>query len=109
MTLFTSFFIALIGSMLLVPILIRWSGQLHLMDLPDSRKVHVGSIPRSGGVAIVIGAAIPIVLWLPSDRLLLGVLTGAAILAIFGFLDDRFGLKYQWKFLGQILAVSCAL
>ena len=60
MTLFTSIFIALISSMLLVPVLIRWSVQLHLLDLPDARKVHAGAIPRSGGVAIVVGAAIPI-------------------------------------------------
>jgi UDP-GlcNAc:undecaprenyl-phosphate GlcNAc-1-phosphate transferase len=109
MTLFTSFFVALIGSMLLVPVLIRWSGQLHLMDLPDARKVHVGSIPRSGGVAIVAGAAIPIAIWLPSDALMQGVLAGGAVLAVFGFLDDRMGLSYQWKFFGQLLAVACAL
>src|SRR5215813_11727078 len=109
MTLFTSFFMALIGSMLLVPIMISWSGQLHLMDLPDARKVHVGSIPRSGGVAIVVGAAIPLAIWFPKDHMLLGVLSGGIILALFGFLDDRRGLSYQWKFLGQIVAVGFAL
>jgi UDP-GlcNAc:undecaprenyl-phosphate GlcNAc-1-phosphate transferase len=109
MTLFTVFFIALIGSMVLVPVLMRWSGQLHLMDLPDARKVHVGSIPRSGGVAIVAGAAIPILVWLPADPLLTGILVGGAVLAAFGFVDDRVGLSYQWKFLGQLLAVACAL
>jgi UDP-GlcNAc:undecaprenyl-phosphate GlcNAc-1-phosphate transferase len=136
MTLFTTFFIALIASMLLVPLLIRWSGQLHLMDVPDARKVHVGSIPRSGGVAIVVGAALPVLLFLPTcpqysaaplafsaiwrakhfalcvaggDKLLLGVLAGGFVIAVFGFLDDRRGLSYRWKFFGQLLAVGCAL
>jgi UDP-GlcNAc:undecaprenyl-phosphate GlcNAc-1-phosphate transferase len=135
MTLFASFFIALFASMLMVPILIRWSGQLHLMDVPDARKMHVGSIPRSGGVAIVAGAAIPVLLFLPTcrqaisvplewsmwlvkrfamclaggDKLLLGVLAGGAIMAVFGFIDDRRGLSYRWKFFGQLLAVACAL
>jgi UDP-GlcNAc:undecaprenyl-phosphate GlcNAc-1-phosphate transferase len=109
MTPFTGFFIALIGSMLLVPLLIRLSGPLHLMDLPDARKVHMASIPRSGGVAIVAGAAIPIAIWLPADPVLFGVLAGGFILAVFGFIDDRVNLNYRWKFLGQLLAVGCAL
>jgi UDP-GlcNAc:undecaprenyl-phosphate GlcNAc-1-phosphate transferase len=105
------------------------------MDMPDARKVHVGSIPRSGGVAIVAGSLIPIMLYLPTckfsfvppnasvvwyakrfalcvtggDKLLLGVLAGGLIIAVFGFLDDRRGLNYRWKFLGQMLAVGCAI
>ncbi|MFK7886458.1 MAG: MraY family glycosyltransferase [Gammaproteobacteria bacterium] len=104
MTLFSSFFISLLVSMLLVPMLVRVSARLGLVDIPDSRKVHVGAIPRSGGIAIVAGALVPLLIWWPDELLLRGVMLGALVIFVFGFMDDRKELHFSWKFLGQILA-----
>lgn len=109
MNLFTSFFFALMTSMLLVPLLRRYAGALGLVDAPDPRKVHQRLVPRSGGVAIVAGALLPIGLWFPLDPLLGHLLVGGLIIVLFGFLDDRQSLDYRLKFLGQGMAALIAM
>ncbi|MEO1574577.1 MAG: MraY family glycosyltransferase, partial [Pseudomonadota bacterium] len=106
MTLFSTFFIALLVSMLLVPPLVRISPRLGLVDIADDRKVHSGAIPRSGGIAIVIGALVPLLIWWPEERMLQALTLGALVIFVFGVLDDRKGLHYAWKFFGQFLAVA---
>lgn len=109
MTLFSSFFISLLVSMLLVPPLVRLSGWLGLVDVPDTRKVHEGVIPRSGGIAIVLGALVPLLIWWPDEKLLRALMLGALVIFVFGVMDDRNGLNYRWKFFGQLLAVAIVI
>ncbi|MEM9386373.1 MAG: MraY family glycosyltransferase [Pseudomonadota bacterium] len=109
MSLFTSFLFALMTSMLLVPVLQRYAGRLGLIDTPDPRKVHERLVPRSGGVAIVAGALLPIVLWAPADSLLAHLLLGAMVIVLIGLVDDRQDLDYRLKFAGQALAALIAM
>lgn len=109
MTLFSSFFISLLVSMLLVPPLVRLSARLGLVDVADNRKVHEGVIPRSGGIAIVAGALVPMLIWWPDEKLLRALMLGALVIFVFGVMDDRRGLNYRWKFFGQLLAVGVVL
>ena len=106
MTLFSTFFIALLVSMMLVPALVRISPRLGLVDVADDRKIHAGAIPRSGGIAIVLGALVPLLIWWPEERMLRALMLGAGVIFVFGVLDDRHGLHYGWKFFGQLLAVA---
>lgn len=109
MSLFTSFLFALMTSMLLVPVLQRYAQRLGLIDTPDPRKVHERLVPRSGGVAIVAGALLPIVLWAPADSLLAHLMLGAMVIVLFGLVDDRQELDYRLKFAGQALAALIAM
>jgi UDP-GlcNAc:undecaprenyl-phosphate GlcNAc-1-phosphate transferase len=105
-----SFALALFISMFLVPIAMRYAPALGLIDQPDeARKVHRKPIPRVGGVAITLAFFVPVVFWLHNHTPLYGLLAGALIIALFGYLDDRYNLNYKWKFLGQILAVTIFL
>ena len=110
MDLIYSFTVALFLTIALIPILIKYSAQLQLLDDPNnSRKVHQTAIPRSGGLAIAIGVFLPLVFMLPVGAEFKGLLSGAVIIVIFGILDDRFELNYKWKFLGQIVAVLAVM
>ena len=109
MSLFTAFFLALTISMLMVPPLIRFSSALRLVDEPGPRKIHGHGIPRSGGIAIVVGALVPIAIWLQPDNQLLALLIGGGIIFLFGLLDDRTELDYRLKFFGQGLAAVVAM
>ena len=91
--------------MALIPPLIHFSGKLGLMDSPNERKVHLGAIPRVGGIGMVIGVLLPIILWVPLERDVVSLLIGIGILLVFGILDDRGDLDYRIKFLGQLIAV----
>ena len=63
MSLFFSFIIAVFVTMVLIPPLMRSAEWLRIVDIPEERKVHTGAIPRIGGVAMVIGALIPMIMW----------------------------------------------
>ena len=110
MQLIYSFTVALFLTIALIPLLIRFSAQLQLLDSPeDERKVHTQEIPRSGGLAIVLGVFLPLLFLLPIENEFEGLIWGAVAIAVFGYLDDRYELAYQWKFFGQIIAVIAAM
>jgi len=102
--------ISVFTTIALIPVLSSLAVHLHILDIPDERKVHSRPIPRSGGLAMALGVLIPIFLWLPFDTSLKAILAGAAIVVLVGFLDDSKGLSYLWKFAAQTaaaLVVTC--
>lgn len=105
MTLFFSFIIAVFVTMVLIPPLMRSAVRLQIIDIPDARKVHTGAIPRIGGVAMVVGAVFPMIMWLAPQNETIAFLLGIGIILFFGVWDDRKDLDYRLKFLGQIIAV----
>ena len=61
MELIYSFTVALFLTIALMPLLIRFSAQLRLIDDPGAdRKMHNKVMPRSGGLAIILGVFIPL-------------------------------------------------
>ena len=101
------FCLAMFVTLTIIPLLLRYSAALGLMDVPkDARRMHVRAIPRSGGLAMAVGVAVPCLLWLPGGEQLRGLLLAAGVIVGCGLLDDRFDLHYRWKFLGQFVAVA---
>jgi len=85
--------------------MIRLAPALGMMDKPDPRKVHAVPIPRVGGIGIVIGALIPMLIWLPWNNLTISYLAGTVVLLVFGTWDDIKELGHYVKFIGQFIAV----
>jgi len=106
MLLFSAFLVALVVTMVLIPPLMRVAVRLSVVDIPNERKIHTGLIPRIGGVAMVIGACLPILLWLPHTNTVMAFLLALLILLVFGAWDDSCEIDYRLKFLGQFLAVT---
>src|SRR5271156_596484 len=78
-----------------------------MVDKPGPRKVHLNPIPLLGGIAIYLGFALAVLLTLrgAAYQQILGILAGATLLAIVGFLDDGGLLHHQVKlFIGMPLA-----
>ncbi len=90
------------------PIARRIAPRLGVMDQPNPRKVHAQPMPLLGGAAIV-GASL-LTLLLLRDRFefqqLSSILFGAALMALVGFYDDRWGLRPLLKLLSQIIAAT---
>ncbi len=105
MILFFCCIIAVFVTMVLIPPLMRSSTWLHIVDMPEARKVHTEVIPRVGGIAMVAGALLPMVMWLTPQRETIGFIIGVVVILFFGVWDDRKNLDYRLKFLGQIIAV----
>src|SRR6201988_265304 len=107
-----AFLIALTASMLLTVPVRALAIRVGMVDLPGPRKVHLTPIPLLGGLALYGGVirAIFTVLDGPARAQSLGIVTGATIVAIIGFLDDRGWLHHQIKlFLGMPLAAVILL
>ena len=102
--------ISVFTTIALIPVFSSLAVHLRILDIPDERKVHSRPIPRSGGLAMALGALIPIVLWLPFDGSLKAIVFGTGIVVLFGLIDDSRGLSYLWKFAAQTAAaivVTC--
>jgi UDP-GlcNAc:undecaprenyl-phosphate GlcNAc-1-phosphate transferase len=100
------FLLALVVTIACVPLLGRLAVRWDIVDRPDARKVHTAPIPRVGGVAMAIGVLAAALIAIPLESADRWFLLAAAILTIFGALDDRFDLDYRVKFLGQLIAVG---
>lgn len=99
------FFAALAVSVGIIPLMIRVAPRLGMVDQPDARKVHAKPTPRVGGVGIVLGALIPLLLWMPLDNSMRAYVFGALVLFGFGAWDDSHELGHYVKFIGQFIAV----
>jgi UDP-GlcNAc:undecaprenyl-phosphate/decaprenyl-phosphate GlcNAc-1-phosphate transferase len=88
----------------LIPILRDLGGKYLAMDIPGGRKIHQRPISKSGGIAMALGALLPILLWTPRSPFIVSILVGSWIIIIFGLIDDFKDLPYGIKFLGQIIA-----
>lgn len=109
MTFILAFLTGLMVTAVLVPILSRAAPRLGLIDFPDWRKIHTEGVPQVGGIAIAVGAAVTVFLWIPPDRSITGALIGGALVLLLGVIDDHKPLNYRWKFAGQTVAVAVAM
>ena len=103
------FVTALAVSMLLIPLLMRWADRLRIVDQPGDRKVHATPVPRIGGIAFAVGVWTTLLLWSTKGEAVVAYLAASGIILAFGVWDDRFGLGYRVKFLGQLLAAAVAV
>lgn len=100
-----SFLVALFTCSLLIPLLVRYSEALGLMDHPDQdRKAHVNAISRAGGIAIYASALLALFLSPASTSPVFGILLAGTLIFLFGLLDDARSLNHWWKFGGQFAA-----
>ena len=114
----SGFFIALIISYLLTPLIQSRAMKLGLLDKPSNRKLHEKPVPRLGGVSIFVSLFLTTVFFLatywkyrttlPGTFTLLGIFAGGTIIFFLGLLDDIEPLPAVLKLGTQILAASIA-
>jgi UDP-GlcNAc:undecaprenyl-phosphate GlcNAc-1-phosphate transferase len=107
-----AFFIALLSSLMLTLPVRALALRVGMVDLPGPRKVHLQPIPLLGGLAMYAGVMLAI-LFVFDGRARAqsaGIVTGATLVALVGFLDDRGWLHHQIKlFIGMPLAAGILL
>lgn len=94
--------VSLALSAFLVVFLRRLAVPLHLVDLPDHRKIHEGAIPLCGGIAIFLAFA-GITLFGGPMSLGPGFWMAIVLIIGLGIADDRFALPARARFLAQVL------
>lgn len=104
---FRIIFAAAFLALLTGPVFQWLSFRLNLVDVPGSKphKLHRKPVPLAGGLVIfstvILVSIISNILPLSS---VYSILTPAAIIFVFGLVDDARGLSVFWKLVGQILA-----
>jgi len=71
------------------------------LDHPNPRSLHVAPVPRTGGVALMVGVSAGWIMLQPGLWLLLAV---AMVLFATSLWDDVRGLPVVWRFLAHFLA-----
>ena len=100
-----AFLLAGAVTLLLAPSTIRLARRVGAIDLPNARSLHEVPTPKLGGLAILAGALIAALIWLPWDAETRAILGGALAISLLGFLDDVYDLGAATKLLGQTVAV----
>ncbi len=97
-------------------LVVKFGKVLKIVDDPKShvhpKVVHTEAVPRGGGMPIYLSLLTGILVWMPKDTKTLGIVGGATILAVWGYLDDRYEEKippYIRLILGNVLAALCVV
>src|SRR5271168_5016766 len=94
-----AFAIALLASLGLTVPIRHLALRYGMVDKPGPRKVHLNPIPLLGGIAIYLGFILAVLLTrhdAPVQQII-GILAGATLVAVVGFLDDGGLLHHQVK------------
>src|SRR5258708_3795047 len=107
-----AFFIALVASLAVTIPVRALALRVGMVDLPGPRKVHLQPIPLLGGLAMYGGVMLAILFAFDGAARTqsAGIVTGATLVAVVGFLDDRGWLHHQIKlFVGMPVAAGIFL
>jgi UDP-GlcNAc:undecaprenyl-phosphate GlcNAc-1-phosphate transferase len=99
-----AFTVALALAWLLVPLTESLARRIGAIDIPRDRSLHTVPTPRLGGLAMLAGALVAGILFLPLVESTRAILGGALAITVLGTLDDVFELPAGVKLAGQFAA-----
>ncbi|MCH9797523.1 MAG: undecaprenyl-phosphate alpha-N-acetylglucosaminyl 1-phosphate transferase [Gammaproteobacteria bacterium] len=99
--------IAMISALCAIKILRPIAIDINLVDIPDDRKQHDGSVPLIGGLSIYFGLMVATYITQPLPDNLFYLLMIASLVLLIGLLDDLKDLGIWPRILVQI--ISCLL
>lgn len=93
---------------LIIPVIIKYSLEKNLVDIPGRRKIHKKITPSMGGIAIFAGFSISALIWIDISQWkdIRYILIAQFVIFFLGVRDDLVPLKPSLKLLGQMLAAS---
>lgn len=103
-----AFLVAAAVALVLTPVAARIARRVGAVAVPRERDLHDGPMPRLGGLAILAGALVAGLIFLPGSTETRGILCGAAAIALVGAVDDAKpgGLHPVVKLIGQFGAAT---
>lgn len=107
MIIFLVFIISFALSFLLTIPTISLAKRFHLVTDKKKRAhpahTHEGIIPRGGGIPIYIAILLTSLIFLPLNKIMIGILLASFLLIVIGVLDDYLDLSPYSRFLGNLL------
>jgi UDP-GlcNAc:undecaprenyl-phosphate/decaprenyl-phosphate GlcNAc-1-phosphate transferase len=104
------FLLAALLVYVLTPLMSRIARRTGAVDNPsDERRMHVLPTPLLGGLGMYLGWLVPVIVLVPIDRPVWGIIGGVTIVVAVGLFDDLYELEPIVKFVGQLLAIGVAI
>ena len=101
---------ALFVSFVSTPFVIKLSQKIGIIDDPAKsthpKVIHTYPVPRGGGLAIFFGVIVSVLIFLPLDKHLIGIILGAILVTGVGLLDDKYNLNPYLRLLLGFVAAS---
>ena len=97
--------VALVVAVVVTGVAIPVLRRARVLDVPNQRSSHVDVTPRGGGVGVVAGVAAGVAFG-GTDRDVAVVLTGAAVAALVGLVDDLRGLGALTRLAVQVVLAA---
>jgi UDP-GlcNAc:undecaprenyl-phosphate GlcNAc-1-phosphate transferase len=103
-----AFLVAAAIAFVATPVTARLARRFGVVHYPRERDLHDHPVPRLGGLAILVAAVIPALVFLPGGQQTRGIVGGAIAVAFVGAVDDirPNGLHPLVKLLGQLAAAA---
>ncbi|MBP2025645.1 glycosyltransferase family 4 protein [Peptoniphilus stercorisuis] len=107
------FFVAVLISVIMTPIIIKLAKKFGFMDIPkDNRRMHKKPIPLAGGLGMYITFVVSILIFAKVLKLTLsseviGLIAGSTVIVLSGLIDDKVGLSPKKKIIFQLVAGIC--
>jgi UDP-GlcNAc:undecaprenyl-phosphate GlcNAc-1-phosphate transferase len=98
--------VAAVLAALLTPLAARLAWRVGAVDEPRARGLADRPTPTLGGLAILVGIAVAVSIWLPGNDRYLSILGACALITLVGALDDVFDLPPAVKLAGQAAAAA---
>src|SRR5712692_6210222 len=93
-----------------VPLAIQLSRRTGLMAEPGGRHAHARPTPLLGGLAMFVGFAVAVIVFVPSSTTRTGVLVVSGLAAALLIADDRWsvspGVKFAFQLIVSLVAVA---
>lgn len=97
-------FLSVVLTVLLVPICTEVGIMFYVMDEPGEKNFLKRPMPKIGGIALVLAACAPILVWHQGTNLIHAFLISASVVILAGIVEDFRGLSTGLKLSCQILA-----
>jgi UDP-GlcNAc:undecaprenyl-phosphate GlcNAc-1-phosphate transferase len=101
--------LAFVACALVVPLMIRLSHRTGLIAMPSGRHPHAQPTPLLGGLAMFLGFAVAVLIFLPGYQWTAGVLVVSGLAALLLIVDDRWPVRPALKFALQVVVALVAV
>src|SRR6266851_6222051 len=101
---------AFVVCLVVVPLAIQLSRRTGLMAEPGGRHAHARPTPLLGGLAMFVGFAVAVIVFVPSSTTRTGVMVVSGLAAALLIADDRWsvspGVKFAFQLIVSLVAVA---
>ncbi len=109
-----AFFTTILLAYIATPIVRNWANKIGAIDIPkDNRRIHKNPTPLLGGLAIYFACIVGILIFVPLNLRIIGIIAGATVIVACGYFDDvkslRPGVKLAVQIAAALIVIYCGV